>query len=62
MNDYRDLLALLPGPVQLKVRYEAIRMVNARYFADGRTLEWAFEMAVTRYIEKNQRAKWRIPS
>lgn len=59
MKDYTEFLPWLPTGTELRVRYEAIRMLNARYFADGDTLVWAFDLAITRYIETRQRFKWK---
>lgn len=59
MKDFRDFLPWLPTGAELRVRYEAVRQLNARYFADGDTLVWAFKFAITRYIETGQRFKWR---
>ncbi|KAJ8599732.1 hypothetical protein CTAYLR_003401 [Chrysophaeum taylorii] len=58
MRDFRDFLPLLPGRAELKLRYAAIKMVHARYFADPETTVWAFDLALTRYIEMGLRFKW----
>lgn len=58
MRDWRDFLPYLPTGDDKRRRYEALRYVNARYFADGDTLVRSFDLSITRYITTGQRFRW----